>query len=87
MYKSCSDNNVKDSSVPVFMEQQNQQPDITEDHSTSFSHGKGPGYSRHTVNKKREGEIRAEVITLYVVPQKSESTSILKTLIISDICQ
>lgn len=35
--------------LPVFMEQQNQQPDVTEDHSTCFSHGKSPWYSRHTV--------------------------------------
>lgn len=35
--------------LPVFMEQQNQQPDVTEDHSTCFSHGKGPWYSRHAV--------------------------------------
>ena len=40
-------------SVPVFMQQQNEQPDVTEDHSTRLRHGKGPGYSRHTEKGKK----------------------------------
>lgn len=40
------------SALPVFMQQQNQQPDIAEDYSTCLGHGKGPWYSRHTVKEK-----------------------------------
>ena len=38
---------------PVFVQQQNQQPDVAEDDSTCLSHGKGPWYSRHTKEKKK----------------------------------
>lgn len=37
--------------LPVFMEQQDQQPDATKDDATRFSHGEGPRYSRHTVGE------------------------------------
>lgn len=36
------------------MEQQDQQPDVTKDHATCFSHGEGPRYSRHAVFRDRE---------------------------------
>lgn len=37
--------------LPVFVEQQDQQPDATKDDATRFSHGEGPRYSRHTVGE------------------------------------
>lgn len=40
--------------LPVLMQQKYKQPDVTENHSTCLSHGKGPWYPRHAVGKEKK---------------------------------
>lgn len=42
--------------LPVFMKQQNYQPNRTEDHATGLSHRKRPGDSGYTGGRREAGE-------------------------------